>query len=443
MKWKYMKRMINPVILTIVTLILTTAYPAFAGQRTTVFIRTERGRKVENVPKDAQLTGDILNNTESGQSMDFGIIGGPDICEFSPKDKNRLKIRQAKNLALSKLREFYLKTMQSPEGAAETNDLAGTFNTIFKRINAEASAERYVIVLFSSGQHCDKNLDFRTGFPSDSFATKSKDDSPFSLVDEVQNNVDVLFVVQPEDFSKGAKHRSKLERWWRIFLESRGAAFLGFVDDKTAKILIADASKLRRQAPPKPENPDGPLIFYRVAADQSIYKVEASASLVVESTGATELVQEDNSIEDPPVLLVSSTAAVELAQVDNSIEFTPVMKIPSLTVGLDPKTLSGSIMDISVESQRCIIWMSVSNKAGLAVSARPENFMLTEQIGDETRQIPAEDVRIEENAAPLAVMLLRDCSDSLSDDRRTLDFAVSTFIARLGPEDIAAVANFS
>ncbi len=50
-------RMIKPVTIILTTMILTTVCPAFAGQRTTIFIRTEQGRRPENVPKDAELVG--------------------------------------------------------------------------------------------------------------------------------------------------------------------------------------------------------------------------------------------------------------------------------------------------------------------------------------------------------------------------------------------------
>ena len=232
------------------------------GKGTRIEFIQDPNMKPDRLEACANLIAETVMIVERLDHVGEAGMNGKPVFSFSTKEKNRLKVKKAKNVALDSLRRFYLPLIKSPRKSTRT-DVAGALKRAFDRFNAEEPKERYVLVMLSSGLHSDKSVSFDGRYPSDSWIRGLG--SPFSIIPSNQTDkiVEVIFVIQSGDYTN-VLHAQRIERFYTLLMHSRRARLIGFTDDiQTAKELIKRGSSVQKSVP-QPEDPNGKLILYKV-----------------------------------------------------------------------------------------------------------------------------------------------------------------------------------
>lgn len=386
----------------LVFVVVLSANAGAHGTRTIFFVDVNRDQTI--LEQDAGLIAEGVQRAKSGDSIAALTLDGRTIfsCHLDKK-LNSLEAKREKNVALNSLRQFYINQIKSPQ-QTETVDIAGALARGIGRFNASADeAKRYVLVFLSSGLQKTKKADFANGYPSDSWISHQA--SPFSRVPRNQTGkkLEVMFVYQAQDFSS-IFHMQRIERFYAILLDSRNIELTGFSEDhQTISQLVRNGSKIQRQIP-KPENDGGKLVIYRV-----------------DGSGQSHVEEEVQDELDEVEVQASNVSA------------RPVYS-----------DLAGSILSLNIENGKASLWISIVGPQGSPVTdLQAEDFRIYEKSDDQRVFIDSDNIEVDSNK-PLAIIMLRDVSPSMSDfDLEESRKAMSTFLDMMALRDLASMVNFS
>ena len=364
------------------------------GKGTRIEFIQDTGMKTDRLEACANLIAETVMAAERHDHVGESAMDGKSVFSFSSKERNRLKAKKAKNMALDGLRRFYLPLIKSPRKSPRT-DVAGALKRAFDRFNAEEPKERYVLVILSSGLHSDKYVSFEGCYPSDSWVRGQG--SPFAGIPSNQTDkiVEVIFVIQSGDFANTV-HAAAIERFYALLMHSRRARLIGFTDDlQTAKELIKRGSSIQKSVP-ELKDPNGKLILYKVDRQ---------------------------------------TSQVQKAQDTPSVSVEPV-----------PKTLNGAVLSLEVEQGSVHMWASLTGPQNPSLEGiRAEDIEINERINGRSRQIPSDQIRLSpKSKTPISVALVRDISVSMDAIalRESAD-AIKNFVLNLGQDDMWALISFN
>lgn len=387
-------------------------------------------REKTTLDADAGLMAFAIQLAQPGDFVEGMTLSGNPIFSFQlEKKSNLVQTKRAKNNQLNQIRQFFLEHLskKSPP-KAEKNDVAAAMKLAIKRFNAEAKRQRYVLVLLTDGLQWDESVDFRGGYPSDSWMVHPT--SPFSAIpsNEMEKPLEVIFIPQTGDYANSFQAQ-KIERWYTLLLHRKKALLIGFTEDhQTASEWIKRGSNTQKTAP-QPEELDGPLILYRVSVEKPTGSVSPlSPSPFVERVGGSSIVYEEQR-STPNVKEVRQKAT------------------PSVRLENPAQVLTGSIFNLAVENGTATLWVSVRDPQGNPVKhLRPENFQVWQHANGQSQQIPAASLTLQphQERKPLAFVLLMDASTSLEEDGlRNAQKAVQTSLDKMKSGDMAALLHFS
>jgi VWFA-related protein len=392
-------------------------------------------REKNTLDADAGLIAFAIQLAQPGDFIEGMTISGKPIFSFQmEKQSNLLQAKRAKNSALNLMRQFFLEHLskKSPQNI-EQNDVAAALTRAIKRFNAEAKRQRYVLILLTDGLQRDKSVDFRGGYPSDSWVVHPT--SPFSAIpqNETGKPIEVIFIHQADDYTN-AFHAQKIERWYTLLLHRKKVQLIEFTEDhQTASELIKGGkgeSRTQKTAP-QPEEIDGSLILYRVSVEKQTGSVSPlSPAPFVERVGVGS----------------SSIVYEEQRGTPNIKEVRQEAK-PSVRLEKPAQVLTGSIFNLAVENGTATLWVSVRDPQGNPVkNLRPENFQVWQHANGQSQQIPAASLTLQphQERKPLALVLLMDASTSLEEDGlRDAQKAVQTSLDKMKSGDLVALLHFS
>ena len=381
------------ILATSITICLLTI-PAFAGETRITFIFGADGTEV--LKQRANFVAGIMQDAKPDNPVDAIASDGKAIFSLNIDSRNRLKVRRARQKAIDDLREFYLQKSKSTQKPAK-NDIPGGMAVAVGRYNADP-ADRQILVILSSGLYWDDYMDLRDGFPSDSITNTAKEDSPYSIipVNQTGRDIEVIFVTNSGDY-RNTKHLNRISRFYSLLCHSRRMKLVGFTPDyQAAASLIEKPSKIQKPVP-QAEDPDGPLILYRIDGGKKYIKK-------AERKGRT------------------------------------------ISVQSEPQILSGSVLSHRIYAKKSTLWLSIRDSEGtILTDIKPEHLRVVETINGQSKQIPPDELELEPvKDRRMAIVLNRDVSPSMSpqalvDSRKAIeDFADN----HMREGDIVALIEF-
>lgn len=397
-------------ILAMVLMIAPLGETAEEAQGTRMLFVVQMNREKTTLDADAGLMAFAIQLAQPGDFVEGMTISGKPIFSCHMKrQSNWVQAKRAKNNPINQIRQFFLSQLskKTPQ-KVEKNDVAAAVTRAIKRFNAEAKRQRYVLVLMTDGLQRDKSVDFREGYPSDSWFVHPA--SPFSAVppNETGKPLEVVFIPQADDYAN-VLHSQKIERWYTLLLHRKKAQVIGFTTDhQTASEMLKRGANTKKPTP-QPEELDGPLMLYRLSVGKETGSVP---------TRGTPYFKEIHQKATPEV------------RVENP-----------------PKILTGSVFKLAVENGTATLWVSVRDPQGNPVKDLPAaGFQVWERIRGQNKQIPAAGITLQSHAErkPLVLVLLQDVSTSLEETGlRDATAALQTSLDRMNPGDMGALLHFS
>jgi uncharacterized protein YegL len=379
----------------LITIMLALVIVSVSHADTRILFMIEQGRSEEILKQDAELIASVVRDSKYGDIIECLTIEGKTIFSLHGTEKNRLRLRKEQNIALERLRQWFLQETRSQRKQKKL-DIAAAVNRATQRFNSGSSKKRYILVLMTSGLHHVHNVDFTGGrYPADTWVSHPA--SPFNAIKANMTGkpVEVIFVTKSDDFLNQL-HSQRIERFYALLLNAKKAKLIGFSDDhQVASDLIKNGTKFPVPVP-DPEPGDGKL---------SIYKINCE----------------------------------ETSQLQHK---TPAVKVKAV-----PEKLSGSVLQLAVDKGTANLWVSLRDPQGNPIShnVNGSQIHLQETINGKRRDIPPSSVKVHSKSnKPLAVVLLRDISGSqqapqLAESKR----GISAFIGRMRDRDVAAIVTFS
>jgi len=398
------------------------------GTRMLFVVQMDREKSV--LDKDAGLIAFAIQSAHSGDFVEGITVSGKPIFSFHKKKQlNKLQAKREMHKTLSQLRGFFVSHLsKKSQRKVEKNDVAAAMSRAIKRFNVEERRSRYLLVLMTGGLQRDKLVDFRGGYPSDSWVIHPM--SPFSAIPSngTGKSLEVIVIPQEDDYAN-AFHAQKIERWYTLLLHRKKAQLIGFTSDhQTASELIKRGERKQKPAP-QPEDIDGPLMLYRLSVEKKTGAVPTPSNRIGDGRGGgTPYIKEVRQ---------ETTQVVSIRKPLN----------PRVSVENPPKILTGSLFKLAVENGTATLWVSVRDPQGTPVkSLLPENFQVWQRTNGQSQQIPSSSLTLHTHAErkPLALVLLTDVSTSLADDGlRDAQKAMQASLDQMQSEDRTALLHFS
>jgi uncharacterized protein YegL len=381
--------------LLVVTVLLLTAHFSLAGQsqgnRIMFLIQTDRDKAT--LENDAELVWQAVKNAKNGDYVEGMTLSGQRVFSVQMTKKSPMDARRDRNMAGAAIKQFYLDHINSPR-KQNRNDVAGAIKRTMGRFNAESQKERYVLVMLTGGLQKDSFVDFGKGYPSDSWIVHQW--SPYSAIPQNTTGkmMDVVFVSQNGDF-QSSYQAQRVERFYSLLFSRKRAELTGFTDDhQTVGELIRHSRPLSKPVP-QPEGMNGQLFLYKLDGQKQI--IEKS---------------------DQPK--------------QSSLNTRPESYIAC------------SVLMRKVDKGLASIWVSMDLKKKPARGFQASDFRVYEVIDNQRRLIPSDDITVQSDRPPLAVVLARDVSPSMSKVAlQQSNDAIYTFVDMLGENDKVGLVSFA
>jgi len=387
-----MKKILGTML--VVTVILLTAHFSLAGEQSgnRIMFLIQSDRDKATLENDAELAWQTVKNAKNGDFVDGMTLSGQRVFSIQMTKKGPMDARRDRNMAGVAIKQFFLDNINSPR-KQNRNDVAGAIKRTIGRFNAEPLKERYVLVMLTGGLQKDSFVDFGKGYPSDSWIAHQW--SPYSSIPQNTTGkmMDVIFVTQTGDF-QSSYQAQRLERFYSLLFSMKKTELVGFTDDhQTASELIRHSTPLSKPVP-QPEGLNGPLILFKPNGQKQV------------------------------------------------IERTDQPKQSSLNIRPE-SYVACSVLMRKVDKGLASVWVSIDLKKK-PVRYQSNDFRVYEIVGNERRLIPSDDIVVQSERPPLAVVLVRDVSPSMSKVAlQQSNDAIYTFVDMLGENDKVGLVSFS